>query len=244
MPELGSLVATFVAGLLSFFTPCTAPLLPAYLACISGVSAVELTDSAGRRRWRGRLLLGSVLYILGFATVFIALGVGAGGVLGKALLHAKQPVEIVGGILVVILGVVILGVARVPLLSREWKLELPERIRGAGIGAAYPIGIVFGIGWTPCIGVYLGVALGLASASGTALTGGILLAVFALGLGLPFIVVSLAWASLPALPQRFSRLTRPFTLAGGVVTIALGLALATGFYDHITSVFARFTTPQ
>ena len=213
MLTFGLLAGTFAAGLLSFLAPCTAPLLPAYLACISGVSATELTDSDGRRRWRWRLLLGSILYSLGFATGFIAIGVGAGG-LGRTILGARRPVEIVGGILIALFGVVLLGLTRVPSLSREWKIPLPDRWRAAGVGAAYPMGIVVGISWTPCVGAYLGVALGLAAASGTAWSGAVLLAAYALGLGLPFVGVALAWASLPSLPRRLSRLAGPLSRIG------------------------------
>jgi cytochrome c-type biogenesis protein len=108
---------------------------------------------------------------------------------------------------------------------------------------AFLVGIVFGLGWTPCVGPYLAAALTLAALSSHALTGALLLVVYSLGLGLPFIAVALLWASLPELPRRLNRWVRPLTLAGGVITVALGVLLATGAYTHLTSYLAQLSTP-
>jgi cytochrome c-type biogenesis protein len=243
MPSLSALVATFVAGLLSFLSPCTAPLLPAYLTVVSGVGAAELAGDEGKSRFRGRLVAGSLFYVLGFTLVFVTIGLGAGGI-GASVLRSRRPVEIVGGLLVVALGLVTLGVVKVPWLMRERRFELPQSWRRFGPGIGFPVGIAFGIGWTPCASAYLGAALALAASSGTAFKGGMLLLVFALGIGLPFVLVALAWASLPRIPQAISRWSGPLALVGGVLTVALGLALATGAYIHVTSFFAQFTVPQ
>src|SRR5665213_3612070 len=108
MPSFASLVATFVAGLFSFLSPCTAPLIPAYLTVVSGVGAVELSSDDGKRRFRGRLILGSVFYGIGFTAVFGVIGISAAG-LGAAVLRSRRPIEIVGGLLVTLLGLVVLG---------------------------------------------------------------------------------------------------------------------------------------
>lgn len=242
MLDAGNLVATFVAGLASFLAPCTVPLLPAYLACVSGVSAADLADRERRSSFRARLVAGSLLYVAGFATVFVLLGTGAGRI-GAGFGHAGRPVEVVGGLLLVVLGLGIVGAVRLRLLDREWRFQLPERLRRRGVAGAYLVGVVFGIGWTPCVGPYLAAALTLAGLSGHALSGAVLLAVYALGLGLPFIAVALVWASLPALPSRLTRLARPLTVAGGAVTIALGVLVASGAYTHLTSYLVQLSTP-
>jgi cytochrome c-type biogenesis protein len=135
-------------------------------------------------------------------------------------------------------------VIKVPWLMRERRFEIPTSWRKFGPAIGFPVGIAFGVGWTPCASAYLGAALALAASSGTAFKGGVLLFAFALGIGLPFVLVALVWASLPRIPQAISRWSGTLALVGGVLTVGLGLALATGAYVHVTSFFAQFTTPQ
>jgi len=245
MLSLATVAATFGAGLASFFAPCTVPLLPAYLACVSGAGAAELSDPARRRSFRARLVAGSLLYVAGFTTVFVLLGLGAGSVAritngpgtGRAF-------EIAGGILVALFGLAICGVARLGWLERSRAIQLPERLRRRGVAGAFLVGVVFGLGWTPCVGPYLAAALTFAAISSHALAGALLLVAYSLGLGLPFIAVALLWASFPAMPARLRRLARPLTLAGGVVTVALGVLVATGAYHVLTSYLAQLSTPS
>ncbi len=245
MLTLGALVATFVAGLASFIAPCTAPLLPAYLACVSGAGAADLTDAGRRRGFRARLLLGSLLYVAGFTCVFVVLGLSAGGLARLATGPGSgRAVEIVGGILVALFGLAICGVVRAGPLQRVYSLQLPERLRRRGVSGAFLVGAVFGLGWTPCVGPYLAAALTLAAVSSHAAAGALLLVAYSIGLGMPFVIVALLWASLPELPRRISRLARPLTLAGGVATVALGILVATGAYSHLTSYLAQLSTPH
>jgi cytochrome c-type biogenesis protein len=240
--SFASVVATLAAGLFSFLSPCTAPLLPAYLAAISGVSSAELVGSTRGRSLRGRLVAGSVLYVLGFTTVFVLLGLGAGGI-GFELRQLKRPLEIAGGLLMLAFGLALAGLFRVGWLEREFHLSIPDRLRQGGTRAAFLIGMLFALGWTPCVGPFLSTALGLAALSGHALEGGLLLAVYALGLGLPFILVAFAWASLPAMPRRITRIAPTLARVGGLVTAALGVLVATGWYTHLTSWLASISTP-
>jgi cytochrome c-type biogenesis protein len=241
MLTIASVVATFVAGLASFVAPCTVPLLPAYLATVSGVAAADLADQKRRKSFRVRLLMGSGLYVAGFSTVFVVLGLSAGGL---ARFASTRVVEIVGGVLVVLFGLAIIGVVRMGWLERARGFALPERLRRRGVAGAFVVGTVFGLGWTPCVGPYLAAALTLAAVSAHAATGALLLVIYSLGLGLPFILVALLWASLPQLPRRLNSLARPLTVAGGVITVALGVLLATGAYTHLTSYLAQLSSSR
>jgi cytochrome c-type biogenesis protein len=153
-------------------------------------------------------------------------------------------VEIIGGVAVILFGLAIIGVVRVGLLERTAGFQLPERLRRRGVLGAFLVGVVFGIGWTPCVGPYLAAALTLAALSDHAIAGALLLVIYSLGLGLPFIATALVWASLPDLPRKLNRFVRPLTLAGGVITVALGFLLATGAYSHLTSYLAQLSTPS
>jgi cytochrome c-type biogenesis protein len=239
MQGLVALVATFSAGLVSFVAPCTLPLVPAYLAYAAGLTGLDIADPRSRKRARGRLLIGTVLFVLGFSIVFVALGIAAGGI-GHAVHSAGTAVQIAGGVLIVIFGLLLAGVLRIPGFDRSFRPEAPERMRRFGLGAALPFGVVFGIGWTPCVGPFLGSALALAAVSGHAIEGAILLAAYALGLGLPFLVVALLWASFPGLPRALGRFGAASSRVGGLVIAALGVAVATGLYSHVTSFLAQF----
>jgi cytochrome c-type biogenesis protein len=244
MLTIATLVTTFVAGLASFLAPCTVPLLPAYLACVSGAGAADLADGSRRRAFRGRLLAGSLLYVAGFTAVFVALGLTAGGITRVVDSPvAGRAIQITGGVVVALFGLVIIGALRVPWLERHFGLRLTERLGRRGVGGAFVVGAVFGLGWTPCVGPYLAVALTLAAVSAHALSGAILLIAYSVGLGLPFVAVALAWASLPGLPRRLTRIARPLTLAGGIITVGLGVLVATGAYQHLTSYLAQLSTP-
>lgn len=247
MLSLAAVAATFVAGLASFVAPCTVPLLPAYLACVSGAGAAELADPASaearRGRFRSRLIAGSVLYVAGFTAVFIVLGLTAGSLGRLAQGPSARAIEIAGGVLVVLFGLAIMGVVRFGRLERVYALRLPARLQSRGVAGAFLVGAVFAIGWTPCVGPYLAAALTLAAVSSHAAAGALLLGVYAIGLGMPFILVALLWASLPQLPRRLTRLARPVTFAGGLLTVALGVLLITGAYTHLTSYLAQLSTP-
>ena len=245
MLTLAAVAATFVAGLASFAAPCTVPLLPAYLACVSGASAADIADPNRRRNFRARLLAGSLLYVAGFTSVFVILGLTAGGLARIAQGPGSgRVVEIAGGVVVALFGFAIIGAIRIGPLERVYAMRLPERLQRRGVAGAFLVGAVFGIGWTPCVGPYLAAALTLAAVSGHAAVGALLLAVYSIGLGMPFVIVALLWASLPGLPRRVSRLARPLTLAGGALTVGLGVLVATGAYSHVTSYLAQLSTPH
>jgi cytochrome c-type biogenesis protein len=240
MPSLLALVSTFSAGLVSFVAPCTLPLVPAYLAYAGGLAGMDLNDAATRERARGRLLAGTLLFVAGFASVFVLLGIAAGGI-GHAVHSWGAAVQLVGGLLLVVFGLILAGVLRLPRADRNYRFEVPERMRGLGLAAALPFGVIFGIGWTPCVGPFLGTALSLAAVSSEALQGAILLAAYALGLGLPFVVVALVWASYPGVARGLGRFGAASSRVAGLVIAALGVAVATGLYSHVTSFLAQYS---
>lgn len=240
LPQPLTLAATFAAGLVSFLAPCTLPLVPAYLAYAGGLAGSDANDPGAREKVHGRLLAGTLLFILGFGTVFVLLGVAAGGI-GHAVHSIGPAVQLAGGLLMILFGLVLAGLLRIPGLERTLQMVPPARLRSLGLWAALPFGAVFGIGWTPCVGPFLGSALALVALTGHAVTGAILLAGYALGLGLPFVVVALAWASFPGLTRGLARFGAVSSRVGGLVIAALGVAVATGFYTRLTSVLAQIS---
>jgi len=240
---LPTLIATFIAGLGSFVNPCTLPLLPAYLSYAAGISAADLADPVRRERLRGRMVGGALLFVAGFGAVFVLPGIGAGG-LGRQVRAAQRPVEIAGGAAMVVLGLALAGLLRGGWLERTRRLELPERLRGAGVWSALPLGAVFAIGWTPCVGPYLASALTLAAVSSHAGAGALLLAAYALGLGMPFVVAALVYASLPDVGRRLSRFAVPAARVGGLLVAALGALLLSGQYSRLTSLLASLSVPH
>lgn len=219
-----ALPVAVLAGLVSFFSPCVLPLLPGYLSYATGLGAAEIT--AGRPV-RGRVLLGTLGFVSGFAAVFVASGALAGSV-GAALVDWQRPLTIAAGVLSILLGLVFTG--WLPLGQGTWRMNLSPRL---GLAASPLLGIVFGLGWTPCIGPALSVVLSLALNEATALRGGVLAFAYAVGLGLPFIVAGLAFDRLAGTLNWVKRHHRGIQVAGGVAMMIVGLLLVTGWWDVV-----------
>ena len=210
-----------LAGLVSFFSPCVLPLLPGYLSFATGLGASEISEGARR----GRMLAGTLGFVAGFALVFVSSGVLFGSV-GGALLAWQRPITIVVGLLSILLGLMFAG-------WLDWGLStfrLPTAPR-LGVATAPLLGIVFGLGWTPCISPALSVVLSLALNEATALRGGVLALAYAVGLGLPFIVAGLAFTRMAGAIGWVRRHHIGIQRAGGVMMIAVGLLLVTGWWD-------------
>jgi cytochrome c-type biogenesis protein len=214
-----------VAGLVSFFSPCVIPLLPGYLSYATGLSGADLAaGEAGRHR--GRMLAGSLLFVLGFAVVFVFAGTFFGGLAGE-LQQWQDTVTIVLGVALVLLGLVFAGV--VPWLQREWRIH---KVPAVGLVAAPLIGALFAIGWTPCIGPTFAVIINLTYDDGTAARGGLLALCYALGLGIPFVIAAVAYErTLGGL--RWVRRHQVWVMrVGGFLLVAVGLLMVTGWWDH------------
>jgi len=220
----GSLVlavpVALVAGLVSFFSPCVVPLLPGYLSYATGLSGADLADAR-----RGRMLAGSVLFVLGFSFVFVSFGALIGGV-GEWFFDYERPITIVLGALTILLGLVFLDV--VPWLQRDWRIHW---VPAVGLAAAPLLGVLFGLGWAPCIGPTLSAVLTLSVNEASAERGALLSLVYCLGLGLPFIVAALAYRRMLGTVGWVRRHQRWVTAFGGLMLIAVGLLLVTGWWD-------------
>lgn len=218
------IVPAFIAGLLTFLAPCTLPMVPAYLGFISGVSAQEAAAQHSRRL-RTRIFLSGLSFVLGFSVIFIALGVFAGAI-GSLFPHYHEWLSRVGGVVVILFGLLMLDVVRVPFLAREYHLRAARS--GQGYVHAFALGAAFGTGWTPCIGPVLGAVLTLAATSAGASSGALLLGVFAFGLSIPFLAAALALGRAERMIQRASPYLRIVTRASGALIVVLGVLLLSG----------------
>jgi len=215
-----------VAGLVSFFSPCVIPLLPGYLSYATGLSGADLASGeAGNHR--GRMLLGSVLFVLGFTAVFVIVGATTGG-LGFWLVTWQDEITMVMGGVLILLGLVFAGF--VPLLQREWRIH---KIPAVGLSAAPLIGAIFALGWTPCIGPTYGVIVTLTYQDATAGRGALLSVAYALGLGIPFVIAGLAYRRTLGALSWVRRHQATVMRIGGLMLVVVGVLLLTGWWDQI-----------
>jgi cytochrome c-type biogenesis protein len=208
------------AGVVSFLSPCVLPLVPGYLSYVTGMSADPR---------RGRMLLGTSLFVLGFALVFVLGGALFGGV-GAVLLGNAEVITRVLGALTIVLGLAFLGL--VPGLQRDVRIH---RLPAAGLAGAPLLGVVFGLGWTPCIGPTLAVVLTLGLNEGSAGRGALLAFAYALGLGLPFVLAGLAYRRALRTFAAVRRHTRLITRVGGAMLVTVGLLLVTGLWGELVA---------
>ncbi len=211
----------FAAGILGFISPCVLPLIPGYISFVSGVSLQELQIGGGKVV--PRVLLASLLFVLGFSLVFTAMGASA-SLVGSFIISNRSLLGRIGGILIILLGLMVLGVIKAPLIYRERRLHLSHQ--PFGLIGAIPVGMAFGFAWIPCVGPVLTAVLTMAATLNTVRQGSILLFSYAMGLGIPFLLTALlltlsidflGWA------RRYSRYV---TAASGVFLLVMGLAMA------------------
>ena len=237
----GSLIlavpVALVAGLVSFFSPCVVPLLPGYLSYATGLSGADLAE--GRR---GRMLTGSLLFVLGFSFVFISFGALIGAV-GDWLFAYQRELTVVLGVLVIALGLVFLGV--VPWMQRDLRIH---RVPAVGLAAAPLLGVLFGLGWTPCIGPTLSAVTSLSLNEASAWRGALLSLAYCLGLGLPFILAAIAYRHMLGTIRWVRRHQQWVTAFGGVMLIAVGVLLVSGWWgtlvDWLREGFFPGFTPE
>jgi cytochrome c-type biogenesis protein len=224
----------FLAGVLSFLSPCVLPLVPSYLGFITGMTLDDLRGGSKR----GAILVPALAFTGGFSLVFLAMGASA-TLLGQMLARYQDWISRIGGILIIIFGLHLLGVLRIMPFLRERRFQLGSK--PAGVWGAIIAGIVFGAGWTPCIGPVLGGLLTYASTRATLANGMLLLAFYSLGLALPFLAAALATGSFLTASKRFRRFLPVVEKASGAILVLAGILLVTGSFTILSAYFARYT---
>ena len=232
-----SLIGAFLAGVVSFISPCVLPLVPSYVTFITGVSFDELTAERSSARVRRLTMIHSLAFIVGFSLVFVSLGATA-TVAGQFLRQHQETVRRVGGVMIIFFGIYLTGILPIPALSRERKKQLTTK--PLGILGSVLVGITFAAGWTPCIGPILASILVYASTAKTVGTGIVLLSVYSLGLAVPFFLSSLALNSFLAASKKIRGSLRAIEIASGVVLILFGLLLVSNLFPSFVSFFSRF----
>ncbi|MQA90771.1 MAG: cytochrome c biogenesis protein CcdA [Gemmatimonas sp.] len=236
--SLGLAVA-FTAGLLSFLSPCVLPLIPSYVTFITGMSLDELTaEDTERRRVRRTVLLHGSLFIVGFTLVFVVLGASV-TFMGSLFNYASQWVERVGGALLIVFGLYLLGVLRVPGAAREWRVNLGNKPLGY-LGTVL-VGVTFGAGWTPCIGPVLGGILTIAATRGSVSDGVGLLFVYSLGLAVPFLLAALLLQRFLGSMKHVGPWLPWISRISGALLLVIGVMMLTGTFTALTALLARFT---
>jgi cytochrome c-type biogenesis protein len=224
---LSALIALF-AGVLSFLSPCVLPIVPPYLAYMGGISMGELTGQAGKRR---SAVLPATFFVLGLSTVFLLMGFAASS-FGRLFLQYQDLMGKISGVVIIFLGLHFLHVLRIPILDREARLEAGDR-GGSSLGA-YILGLAFAFGWTPCIGPQLGAILSLAASEANVVRGTALLAVYALGLGIPFLLAAIFVSRSVVLMNKMKRHMALIEKAMGLLLLVVGVALLTGAFSRFS----------
>jgi cytochrome c-type biogenesis protein len=219
-----TIAAALVAGMLSFLSPCVLPLVPPYLVYLTGTSLERLADAETPPRVRHETLIAALLFVLGFSTVFIVLGASASAI-GEVLRAYSGELATLAGIAIIVMGLHFLGLTPIAWLMREKRLEMAKPV---GLWGAYLMGFAFALGWTPCIGPILAAILAIAASEETVVKGAGMLAIYSLGLGVPFMIAALAVEPFAAFLARFRAHLGLVEKAMGGLLVLTGIAFLTG----------------
>jgi cytochrome c-type biogenesis protein len=225
-----TIFAALVAGLVSFLSPCVLPLVPPYLVYLAGTSLERFADREAEPRVRRETVLAAVLFVLGFTTVFVALGASA-SVIGGLIRIYSGPLATIAGIAIIVMGLHFLGITQIALLHRQKRVTVAKPV---GLWGAYAMGLAFAFGWTPCIGPILAAILAVAASAQTVSRGAVLLAIYSLGLGIPFIVAALAIEPFAAFLARFRKYLRRVEQGMGALLVLTGIAFLTGSISSVS----------
>jgi len=226
-----TLAAALAAGMLSFLSPCVLPLVPPYLIYLTGTSLERLADAETEPQVRRETIVAAFLFVLGFSTVFVALGASASAI-GELLRAYSYILGKIAGVVIIIMGLHFLGVTPIAWLMREKRLDVAKPV---GLWGAYVMGLAFAFGWTPCIGPILSAILAIAGSEGSVARGILLLAVYSLGLGVPFIVAALALEPFAAFLARFRAHLNVVEKTMGGLLIVAGVAFFSGWITDVGS---------
>jgi cytochrome c-type biogenesis protein len=225
---LPALVIALVAGILSFLSPCVLPIVPPYLAYMGGISMGDMKGDVTARR---RVILPALFFVMGLSTVFLLLGFTASA-FGAFFLQNQVLFSKIAGVIVIVFGLHFLGIFRIPILDREARVQTGDH--GGSAFGAYILGLAFAFGWTPCIGPQLGTILSLAAQEGSVQRGTVLLGVYALGLGLPFLLAALFIERSMGLMARLKKHMKMIERSMGILLLVVGLALVTGAFTDFS----------
>lgn len=217
-------LAALIAGLVSFLSPCVLPLVPPYLIYLAGTSLERLADKEPEPLVKRDTVIAAALFVLGFSTVFVALGASA-SVIGSLIRAYSGPLATIAGVIIIVMGLHFLGLTPIGLLHRQKRVQVAEPV---GLWGAYVMGLAFAFGWTPCIGPILAAILAVAASEQTVAKGAGLLAVYSLGLGIPFIVAAFAIEPFAAFLARFRKYLRRVEQLMGALLVLTGIAFLTG----------------
>ena len=232
-----SLFAAFSAGLLSFISPCVLPLVPSYVSYITGLSLEQLTDVEERQHFQKAILLNSLLFILGFSTVFIAFGASA-SFIGQILYEYQDIIRKLGAVLIIIFGFYMLGILKIDFLMREHRL-VQFNNRPVGYVGSFLIGTAFAAAWTPCVGPILGAVLAYASTTESMKDGIFLLASYSVGLGLPLFITAFSVDSFLNYFKKARVFMRGVSVVGGAFLIVVGVMIYGDSLARLTSFLER-----
>src|SRR5437667_4489107 len=234
-----SVLAALFAGLISFLSPCVLPLVPPYLVYLAGSSLERLAEAEPEPLVKRDVLVAALLSVAGFSTVFVALGAGA-SVIGSLLRFYSHELAIVAGVVIIVMGLHFLGITPIAFLYRQKRVEVQ---RPVGLWGAYVMGLAFAFGWTPCIGPILAAILAVAASEATVTKGAGLLALYSLGLGVPFIIAALAVEPFAAFLARFRSHLAYVETAMGVLMVITGIGFLTGAVSNV-SIWLLETFPS
>jgi cytochrome c-type biogenesis protein len=226
-----TIVYALLAGLVSFLSPCVLPLVPPYLVFLAGTSLERLAEAEPKPLVRRDTVIAALLFVAGFSTVFVALGASASAV-GAVVRYYSNELAIVAGLAIVVMGLHFLGITPIRFLYRQARLDVQKPV---GLWGAYVMGLAFALGWTPCIGPILAAILAIAASKATVAKGAGLLAVYSLGLGVPFVIAALAVEPFAAFLARFrAHLVHMERVMGGLLVLT-GVAFLAGVFTQLNS---------
>lgn len=219
-----SIPAALVAGIISFLSPCVLPLVPPYLIYLTGATIEHVANDEGQAASKRAVMLSALVFVLGFSTVFVALGASA-SLIGGLIRAWSAQLAIVAGVVIILMGLHFLGLTRIGFLMREGRLPIPKPV---GLWGAYAMGLAFAFGWTPCIGPILAAILSVAASEATVAKGAGLLAVYSAGLGIPFLVAAFMVEQFSSVLARIKKHLATVERIMGVLMILVGVGFLTG----------------
>jgi len=226
-----SIPAAMIAGLISFLSPCVLPLVPPYLIYLTGATIEHVAQGETEASSKRAVMISALMFVLGFSTVFVALGASA-SFIGSLIRAWSAQLSIAAGVVIIVMGLHFLGLTRVGLLMREGRLPIPKPV---GLWGAYVMGLAFAFGWTPCIGPILAAILSMAAAEATVARGAGLLAVYSAGLGIPFLAAAFMIEQFSSLFARLKRHLASVERAMGVLMVITGIGFLTGSVSAISN---------